>query len=116
MLVSVMKTQSENGSSALIGRSERTSSLWAALINGTASHSQDFDDVHDFLSMHSTVPVCSAAITAAEMVHASGAEFINAVANGIDVYKRQLLLYHLYREQYVHYTAILHTCVPTSIK
>ena len=85
MLVSVMKTQSENGSSALIGRSERTSSLWAALINGTASHSQDFDDVHDFLSMHSTVPVCSAAITAAEMVHASGAEFINAVANGMQL-------------------------------
>lgn len=84
-LAAVMKTQGEGHSSTLLGRSEKTSSLWAVLINGTASHSQDFDDVHDFLSMHSTVPVCSAAMTAAELVHASGEQFINAVAVGMQL-------------------------------
>lgn len=85
ILVSVMRSQAENGTSTLIGRRERTSSLWASLINGTASHSQDFDDVHDFLSMHSTVPVCSSAFTAAELVHADGAALINAVFNGMQL-------------------------------
>lgn len=85
ILLSVMKTQAESGTSTLIGQSGKTSSLWAALINGTASHSQDFDDIHDFLSMHLTVPICSAALTAAETVHASGAEFINAVSNAMQL-------------------------------
>lgn len=84
-LISVMNTQTESGTSTLIGQSTKTSSLWASLINGTASHSQDFDDIHDFLSMHLTVPICSAALTAAESVHASGAEFINAVANAMQL-------------------------------
>ena len=85
MLLSVMKTQTESGTSTLIGQSCKTSSLWATLINGTASHSQDFDDIHDFLSMHLTVPICSAAFSAAESVHASGAEFINAVSNAMQL-------------------------------
>lgn len=85
ILSTVMKTQAETGTSTLIGQDFKTSSLWAALINGTASHSQDFDDIHDFLSMHLTVPICSAALTAAESVHASGREFISAVANAMQL-------------------------------
>lgn len=84
-LLSLVKTQTESGTSTLIGHSCKTSSLWAVLINGTASHSQDFDDIHDFLSMHLTVPICSAALTAAESVHASGSEFINSVANAMQL-------------------------------
>lgn len=84
-LTSVMKTQCENGTSSLVGRKDKTSSLWAALVNGTSAHAQDFDDVHDFLSMHMTVPVCSAALTAAEQVHASGKEFLTAAAAGMQM-------------------------------
>lgn len=84
-LMAVMKDQTESGTSTIIGHNCKTSSLWATLINGTAAHSQDFDDIHDYLSMHLTVPICSAAFMAAEQVKASGAELMSAISNAMQL-------------------------------
>src|SRR6516164_8770866 len=44
----------------VIGRSERLPTLWAALVNGAASHALDYDDVNLAMSGHPSVVLLSA--------------------------------------------------------
>ncbi len=69
----------------LLGRSERTDILHAALVNGISSHVLDFDDTHPDTLVHPSGPVASAVLALAEWRHASGADLVNAFVAGVEV-------------------------------
>jgi 2-methylcitrate dehydratase PrpD len=68
----------------LLGRRERFDILHAALINGISSHIFDYDDTHLKTIIHPAGPVVSAALALAQHKPVSGAEFLHAVALGIE--------------------------------
>jgi len=57
----------------------------AALLNGALGHSLDFDDTHAESSLHPSAPVVSAALTAGELVGASGRTVLTAIIAGYEV-------------------------------
>ena len=57
----------------------------AALINGTLAHSLDFDDTHAEASLHSSAPILSSALAAAQMKNCSGQQLITACVLGYEV-------------------------------
>jgi 2-methylcitrate dehydratase PrpD len=69
----------------VLGRSERVDIASAALVNGIASHTFDFDDTHLKTIIHPGGPVASAALALAEHTGASGRRLIDAVVLGVDV-------------------------------
>ncbi|AKQ61530.1 MmgE/PrpD family protein [Bordetella hinzii] len=57
----------------------------AAWVNGAMAHARDYDDTHDAAVLHAGVSVVPAALAAAELAGgASGADFIAAVAAGLE--------------------------------
>jgi 2-methylcitrate dehydratase PrpD len=68
----------------LIGTDERASTVQAALVNGSAGHAHDYDDVHTAMTGHPTVPVAPAVLALAERLGRSGEEAIAAFCAGVD--------------------------------
>lgn len=56
----VLIDQAGIGNSVLIGRTERLPALEAAVVNGTASHALDFDDISNTMGGHPSAPLLSA--------------------------------------------------------
>jgi 2-methylcitrate dehydratase PrpD len=73
------------GTASVLGRTERTDPLHAALFNGVSSHIFDFDDTHLRTVIHPAGPVASALLAFAEHRPVSGADFLNALVLGIEV-------------------------------
>ena len=73
------------GQSSVLGRRERVDMCGAALVNGIASHTFDFDDTHLKTIIHPAGPVASAVLALAEVIGASGRQVIDALVLGIDV-------------------------------
>ena len=69
----------------LLGRSERLDCLHAALLNGMASHTFDFDDTHLKTIIHPSGPVAAALLALAEYLPVSGVTWIHAFALGVEV-------------------------------
>ena len=63
----------------------------AALVNAVLGHSLDFDDTHAEAVLHPGAPVIPAALAAAGMVGASGAEVLTAIVAGYEVALRLAL-------------------------
>ena len=63
----------------------RSSAAGAALANGVASHILELDDVHKGSTLHAAAPVIPAALAMAEREHATGRDFLLAVALGYEV-------------------------------
>ena len=80
-----MQELSPAAQATLLGRSERVDIGSAALLNGIASHTFDFDDTHLKTIIHPAGPVASAALALAEHHGASGRQLIDALVVGIDV-------------------------------
>jgi 2-methylcitrate dehydratase PrpD len=70
---------------SLLGRTERTDLLHAALLNGIASHTFDFDDTHLKTIIHPAGPVASALLALAETRPVSGLDFVGALVVGVEV-------------------------------
>jgi 2-methylcitrate dehydratase PrpD len=68
----------------VVGRELRAPPLPAALINGTASHVLDFDDVNARFLGHASVAVAGAALALAEQLDASGDELLVAFVAGYE--------------------------------
>lgn len=85
LLLELSEEEHTSGECRLIGMGKKTSAINAALINGTASHAIDFDDIHDFLSLHLCSPVLPAAFAAAEYGRADGRALVNGTVNGMQV-------------------------------
>lgn len=60
----------------------------AALINGTASHTAEVDDIFKHAIYHPGAPTISAALAIGQQVQATGAEFLKAVIVGYEVSTR----------------------------
>jgi len=60
----------------------------AALINGTAAHTVEFDDIFKYGIYHPGAPTISAALAAAQANDASGLDFLRAVVAGYEISTR----------------------------
>jgi 2-methylcitrate dehydratase PrpD len=78
--------QSGAGRCRVIGTRTLLGPFWAALVNGTASHALDFDDVVAAMAGHPTVPIVPALLALAESEPASdtGRRFITAFVAGFE--------------------------------
>jgi 2-methylcitrate dehydratase PrpD len=71
--------------SSILGRVDKVDMASAALVNGIASHTFDFDDTHLKTVIHPAGPVASALLALAEVNGASGRDVIDALVLGVDV-------------------------------
>ena len=78
LIAAVEKLGLAGGSCSVMGDDSYYAPPAAALVNGTLAHSLDFDDTHAEGSLHSSAPIVPAAISADEMVDASGKDLIAA--------------------------------------
>jgi len=79
------------GPHAAAGLGAGYSAPGAALVNGTLAHSLDFDDTHAAGSLHPSAPILPAALAAAAMADASGADLLTAIIVGYEVQIRASL-------------------------
>ncbi|MBI1985160.1 MAG: MmgE/PrpD family protein [Rhodospirillales bacterium] len=84
------------GSSLVFGTNRRVPALDAALINGTASHALDFDDVGESIGGHPSVPLVSAIMALGEQVDAGGKDAILAYVVGFETESRIARAVHPY--------------------
>jgi 2-methylcitrate dehydratase PrpD len=70
---------------ALLGRAERIDLLKAALLNATASAIADYDDTHLASVVHPTGPPAAALLALVEKQRVTGAQFLQALAIGIEI-------------------------------
>ncbi len=68
----------------LIGEKTRLPIYHAVLLNGTASHALDYDDVNHAIPGHPSVPIIPAILALAEDKGASGTEFMDAFLAGYE--------------------------------
>ena len=73
------------GECTIIGTDQKAIPMLAALANGVAGHSQDYDDDHREGTQHSTVSVLPAVLALAEQYKKSGEEALLAYIIGSDV-------------------------------
>ena len=73
------------GPCTAVGEPQGMSAPLAALLNGAYGHSLDFDDTHQLASLHPGVCVIPAALAAAELTSAGGADLLAAIVAGYDV-------------------------------
>jgi 2-methylcitrate dehydratase PrpD len=74
----------EAGSATVVGHRSRLAPLPAALVNGTASHVLDFDDVNTTFLGHVSVATLAAALALAEQLDATVAELFTAFVAGYE--------------------------------
>lgn len=70
---------------SLFGHCRRARLLDAALINGTAGHALDYDDVNPLLGGHPSVPTIPVALALGELLGLSGRDVLAAIVVGIEV-------------------------------
>ncbi len=86
ILAALARLGMDRGDECLVfGLNRRYPPAAAALLNGAFGHSLDFDDTHADSSLHPSAPVVPAALAAAELTGASGADFLAAVVIGFEV-------------------------------
>jgi len=68
----------------VLGRGDRLDIMLAALMNGTTSHTFDFDDTHLKTIIHPSGPVASAILALAERKPVSGPDFLHAFVLGVE--------------------------------
>jgi 2-methylcitrate dehydratase PrpD len=83
--LSAVQELAPSGQASVLGRTVRVDMGSAALLNGIASHTLDFDDTHLRTIIHPAGPVASAALALAECSGASGRALIDALILGVDV-------------------------------
>ena len=84
ILESVVSEFGRTEGATLIGRGRKSGAPDAALVNGSAAHALDFDDMHIASASHPSVPTIAAALAVAEHVHASGADLLRAIVLGVE--------------------------------
>src|SRR5579862_8859282 len=72
------------GQASLVGRREKVLPSTAALINGSASHALDYDDVNFAMHGHPTVTVVPALLALGEQKKVSGRLFIESFIAGYE--------------------------------
>src|ERR1700733_11521126 len=84
----VGRVTASGGPCLVFGTMQRVAPLDAALINGTASHALDFDDVSNSLGGHPSAPILPALFALAETQDCDGGAFIAAYVAGFETETR----------------------------
>ena len=84
MLAEEAREQGGHAQATVVGHAMTTSSRQAALINGAASHTLDYDDVNMAFTGHPSVVLVPALLALAESRGASGRDFMTAFAAGYE--------------------------------
>lgn len=98
-IVDGIATRGVTGPSLIFGGNRRTAPLEAALVNGTASHALDFDDMNNTLGGHPSAPILPALFALADEIGASGRDFLAAYVAGFETESKVGMGVHFY-----HYT------------
>lgn len=77
-----------SGPASVVGASWTAPPAIASLVNGTAGHAFELDDVHDESLLHPGTVVVPAALAVAEATKASGRDFLAAVILGYELIAR----------------------------
>jgi 2-methylcitrate dehydratase PrpD len=98
------------GPALVFGTTRRTSALDAALVNGTASHALDYDDVSGVMGGHPSVPVTAPIFALGEELKISGRQALAAYVVGVEAEVRlaRCVNFHHYEKGW-HPTATLGT-------
>jgi 2-methylcitrate dehydratase PrpD len=98
------------GPALVFGTSRRTSALDATLINGTASHALDYDDVSGVMGGHHSAPVTAPIFALGEQLKVSGRRALAAYIIGVETEVRlsRAVNFHHYDKGW-HPTATLGT-------
>lgn len=88
ILLAELAEEGGRPAATLIGSGTRIGTQNAALINGTAGHALDFDDVHLASRVHPSAPLFPAILAAAEYCGASGRQVLEALLAGVEVQSR----------------------------
>jgi len=88
ILLAEMAAEGAPGRSTVLGSSQTLAAPAAALVNGTAIHGFELDDLIAESITHPAACVIPAALAAAEAVGASGAQLIEAIVAGYEVMHR----------------------------
>ncbi len=78
----------DHGNASLVPSGRRTTARTAALINGVASHTVEFDDIYRDAIFHPGAPAIPAALATAQSNRASGGDFLRAVIAGYEISTR----------------------------
>jgi 2-methylcitrate dehydratase PrpD len=84
----VLAAESHGGDSLVFGSDRRVPPLVAALVNGTAAHALDFDDVSNSLGGHPSAPILPALFALADSQDCDGKGFIAAYVAGFETETR----------------------------
>jgi len=98
-IVEGIATRGVTGPSLIFGVNRRTAPLEAALVNGTASHALDFDDMNNTLGGHPSAPILPGLFALADDIGASGRDFLAAYIAGFETESKVGMGVHFY-----HYT------------
>ncbi len=98
-IVGGIAARGASGPSLIFGSNLRTAPLEAALVNGTASHALDFDDMNNTLGGHPSAPILPALFALADEIGASGRDFLAAYVAGFETESKIAMGVHFY-----HYT------------
>jgi 2-methylcitrate dehydratase PrpD len=83
-LLDVLRPGTGDGNATVVGHTARLPPLGAALVNGTASHQLDFDDVNMVFVVHVTVAVLGAALALAEQLDRDLEALVEAFVAGYE--------------------------------
>ena len=81
-------TGSGAGACLIFGSGRRAAPLDAALINGTAAHALDFDDVSNSMGGHPSAPLVPALFALGEVLDSTGQDFVTAYVAGFETETR----------------------------
>ena len=88
LLVAALEEDLDRGEAVLVPSGRRTSVRTAALINGSAAHTVEFDDIFRDAIYHPGAPVIAAALAAGQSRHTSGDQFLRGVIAGYEISTR----------------------------
>ena len=76
------------GGAAVVGTPHRLAAPWAALVNGTAAHALDYDDILEISNAHVSAALVPALLALGQERDADGAACVDAFIVGVEVMAR----------------------------
>ena len=84
VLADALLDETDTGPSRLVAAGRRVPCRVAALLNGTAAHTAELDDIYRWGLYHPGAPTIAAALAVGEQVRCSGEQFLRGVAAGYE--------------------------------
>lgn len=109
LLNDLVRAEGAAGRATVVGRPDRTGVRSAALVNGTAAHTAEVDDIFRDGVYHPGAPTIAAALAAAQQHGRSGEDLLRAVAVGFEISTRVAVAVQPSHYRYWHTTGTLGT-------